>query len=111
MIAKELGQTAITEMACNLMMTVIQTMPDDLVSVVSLSANKIAPAHEGVELGIGEASVIKAFAEVCGSKEARIKNQYKESGKDSQEKKKNHIKKLLVAAKDCEPQYLVCLLQ
>ncbi|RVX20330.1 DNA ligase 1 [Vitis vinifera] len=35
----------------------------------------------------------------------------KESGKDSQEKKKNHIKTLLVAATDCEPQYLIRLLQ
>ncbi|KAK6926707.1 DNA ligase, ATP-dependent, central [Dillenia turbinata] len=150
MIAKESGRIAITEIACNLMRTVIQTTPDNLLAMVYLSANKIAPAHEGVELGIGEASIIKALAEVCGSKEAHIKNQYKElgdlglvakasrssqttmcraapltvskvfdtfqliakeSGKDSQEKKKNHIKKLLVAAKDCEPQYLVRLLQ
>uniref|UniRef100_A0A7N0RCQ2 DNA ligase n=1 Tax=Kalanchoe fedtschenkoi TaxID=63787 RepID=A0A7N0RCQ2_KALFE len=35
----------------------------------------------------------------------------KESGKDSQEKKKNHIKSLLVAATGCEPQYLIRLLQ
>lgn len=34
-----------------------------------------------------------------------------ESGKDSQEKKKNHIKSLLVAATDCEPLYLIRLLQ
>lgn len=34
-----------------------------------------------------------------------------ESGKDSQEKKKNHMKALLVAATDCEPQYLIRLLQ
>ncbi|MCH92458.1 DNA ligase 1-like, partial [Trifolium medium] len=34
-----------------------------------------------------------------------------ESGKDSQEKKKNHIKSLLVAATDCEPLYIIRLLQ
>lgn len=34
-----------------------------------------------------------------------------ESGKDSQDKKKNHIKGLLVAATDCEPLYLIRLLQ
>ncbi|KAI5445716.1 hypothetical protein KIW84_013805 [Lathyrus oleraceus] len=35
----------------------------------------------------------------------------KESGKDSQEKKKNHIKSLLVAAFDCEPLCIIRLLQ
>ncbi|KAK7334629.1 hypothetical protein VNO80_26389 [Phaseolus coccineus] len=35
----------------------------------------------------------------------------KESGKDSQGKKKNQIKALLVAATECEPQYLIRLLQ
>jgi ATP-dependent DNA ligase len=34
-----------------------------------------------------------------------------ESGKDSQDKKRNHIKGLLVAATDCEPQYITRLLQ
>ncbi|XP_059626887.1 DNA ligase 1-like isoform X2 [Cornus florida] len=111
---------------------------------------RIAAAHEGLELGIGDASIIKALAEACGAKESQIKTRYKElgdlglvakasrssqslmrkpealtvakvfdtfrliakeSGKDSQEKKKNHIKALLVAATDCEPQYLIRLLQ
>ncbi|KAI5408744.1 hypothetical protein KIW84_054542 [Lathyrus oleraceus] len=35
----------------------------------------------------------------------------KESGKDSQEKKKNHIKSLLVAAFECEPLCIIRLLQ
>ena len=34
-----------------------------------------------------------------------------EYGKESQEKKKNHMKALLVSATDCEPQYLIRLLQ
>ncbi|XVF20313.1 hypothetical protein REPUB_Repub11eG0187600 [Reevesia pubescens] len=130
--------------------TVIDTTPDDLVATVYLAANKIAPAHEGLELGIGDASIIKALAEACGRTESQVKSQYKdkgdlglvaqasrssqsmmrkpdpltvvkvfdtfwliakESGKDSQEKKKNRIKALLVAATDCEPQYMIRLLQ
>ena len=50
--------------------------PEDLVKVVYLSANRIAPAHEGVELGIGEASITKALAEAYGTNEAWIKTQY-----------------------------------
>ncbi|KAK3018949.1 hypothetical protein RJ639_003591 [Escallonia herrerae] len=170
-VSKESGRIAITEVVCNMLRTVISTTPEDLLPVVYLSANRIAAAHEGLELGIGDASIIKALAEACGAKEAQIKKQYKvsirrkgvigteskwanseaqelgdlglvakasrssqplmrkpealtvakvfdtfrliakESGKDSQEKKKNHIKALLVAATDCEPQYLIRLLQ
>ncbi|XP_071921203.1 DNA ligase 1-like isoform X1 [Coffea arabica] len=149
-ISKESGQIAITAIVCNMLRTVMETTPEDLVAVVYLLANRIAPAHEGLELGIGDASIIKALSEACGTKEAQIKKQYKElgdlglvakasrssqslmrkpealtvvkvfdtfrliakeSGKDSQEKKKNHIKALLVAATDCEPQYLIRLLQ
>ncbi|KAL8056341.1 hypothetical protein ABFX02_04G113800 [Erythranthe guttata] len=112
--------------------------------------NRISSAHEGLELGIGDASIIKALAEACGTNEAYVKKQYKdlgdlglvakairssqplmrkpealtvvkvfdtfrliakESGKYSQEKKKNQIKALLVAATDCEPLYLIRLLQ
>ncbi|MFS7907146.1 putative DNA ligase (ATP) [Helianthus anomalus] len=149
-ISRVSGRIVITEMVCNMLRTVVRTTPDDLVAVVYLLANRIAPAHEGLELGIGDASLIKALAEACGANEAHIKKQYKElgdlglvakasrlsqplmrkpqpltvakvfdtfrviakeSGKDSQDKKKNHIKGLLVAATDCEPQYLIRLLQ
>ncbi|WJX44098.1 tRNA ligase [Trifolium repens] len=150
MINEESGRIVKTDIVCNLLRTVIYTTPEDLVTVVYLSANRIAPAHEGLELGIGDASIIKALAEACGRTEQQIRIQYKEkgdlglvakasrssqsmmrkpepltirkvfktfhliakeSGKDSQEKKKNHIKSLLVAATDCEPLYIIRLLQ
>ncbi|XP_024031443.1 DNA ligase 1 isoform X2 [Morus notabilis] len=150
LIANETGRIVITDIVCNTLRTVMHTTPDDLAAVVYLSANRIAPAHEGLELGIGDASIIKALAEACGGTEKQVKNKYqvlgdlglvakasrssqtmmrkpdpltvtkvfdtfcliaKESGKDSLEKKKNHIKALLVAATDCEPQYLIRLLQ
>ncbi|KAE8037729.1 hypothetical protein FH972_010294 [Carpinus fangiana] len=150
MISKETGRIVITDIVCNMLRTVMHTTPDDLVAVVYLAANRIAPAHEGLELGIGDASIIKALAEACGRTDVQVKKQYKElgdlglvakasrssqsmmrkpdaltvtkvfntfrliakeSGKDSQEKKKNHIKGLLVAATDCEPQYLIRLIQ
>ncbi|KAM4096509.1 hypothetical protein ACJW30_08G110400 [Castanea mollissima] len=150
MISNESGRILTTDIVCNMLRTVMVTTPDDLVPIVYLSANRIAPAHEGTELGIGDASIIKALAEAFGRTEVQVKKQYqvlgdlglvakasrssqsmmrkpdaltvtkvfntfqliaKESGKDSQEKKKNHIKGLLVAATDCEPQYLIRLLQ
>lgn len=80
MIAEESGRIVITDIVCNLMRTVIHATPEDLVPVVYLSANRIAPAHEGLELGIGDASIIKALAEACGRTESQIKNQYKVIG-------------------------------
>ncbi|CAJ1979233.1 unnamed protein product [Sphenostylis stenocarpa] len=150
MISQESGRIVITDIVCNVLRTVMHLTPEDLVPVVYLSVNSIAPAHEGLELGIGESIISKALAEAYGRNEGWIKTQYqkkgdlglvakesrssqrmmrkpealtirkvfntfrliaKESGKDSQDKKKSHVKALLVAATDCEPQYLIRLLQ
>ncbi|KAG8092063.1 hypothetical protein GUJ93_ZPchr0012g19700 [Zizania palustris] len=150
LIANESGRIIITEILSNVFRTVIATTPDDLLATVYLSANRIAPPHEGTELGIGDASIIRALAEAYGRKEEHVKKNLKElgdlglvakasrlsqkmmykpkpltisrvlatfrtiakeSGKESQDKKRNHIKGLLVAATDCEPQYIIRLLQ
>ncbi|PUZ38512.1 hypothetical protein GQ55_9G203200 [Panicum hallii var. hallii] len=150
LISNESGRIVITEILSNVFRTVMATTPDDLLATVYLSANRIAPPHEGIELGIGDASVIRALAEAYGRKEEHVKKDLKElgdlglvakasrssqkmmfkpkpltisrvlstfrtiakeSGKDSQDKKRNHIKGLLVAATDCEPQYITRLLQ
>jgi DNA ligase-1 len=44
------------------------------------SMSQIAPAHEGRELGIGDATLIKALAEATGRKEQAIKDDYNEEG-------------------------------
>ncbi|KAG2548255.1 hypothetical protein PVAP13_9KG156400 [Panicum virgatum] len=150
LISNESGRIVITEILSNVFRTVMATTPDDLLATVYLSANRIAPPHEGIELGIGDASVIRALAEAYGRKEEHVKKDLKElgdlglvakasrssqkmmfkpkpltisrvlstfrtiakeSGKDSQDKKRNHMKGLLVAATDCEPQYITRLLQ
>jgi DNA ligase-1 len=77
MINEESGRIVKTDIVCNLLRTVIYTTPEDLVPVVYLSANRIAPAHQGLELGIGDASIIKALAEACGRTEQQIRTQYK----------------------------------
>ncbi|XP_043706255.1 DNA ligase 1 [Telopea speciosissima] len=149
-ISQEKGRIATTELLCNVFRTVMATTPGDLISVVYLSANKVAPSHEGVELGLGDSALNKVLAEAYGRSEAQIKKQTeelgdlglvakasrssqslmfkpkpltvarvfdtfrtiaKESGKDSQDKKRRHIRELLIAATDCEPQYLIRLLQ
>uniref|UniRef100_A0A452YKS8 DNA ligase n=1 Tax=Aegilops tauschii subsp. strangulata TaxID=200361 RepID=A0A452YKS8_AEGTS len=150
LISNESGRIVITEILSNVFRTIIATTPEDLLATVYLSANRIAPPHEGIELGIGDASIIRALSEAYGRKEEHVKKNLKElgdlglvakasrssqkmmykpkpltisrvldtfrtiakeSGKDSQDKKRSHIKGLLVAATDCEPQYIIRLLQ
>lgn len=73
LISNESGRIVITDILCNMLRTVIATTPDDLVATVYLAANEIAPAHEGIELGIGEGSIIKAISEAFGRTEAQVK--------------------------------------
>lgn len=75
LIEKESGRILITNMVCNMLRTVMDTTPDDLLALVYLLANKIAPAHEGVELGIGESIIIKALSEAFGRTEKQVKKQ------------------------------------
>ncbi|KAL9258270.1 DNA ligase 1-like protein [Drosera capensis] len=77
LVANESGRLAITDIVCNLLSTVLEVTPSDLLPVVYLLANKIAPTHKGLELGIGDASIIKALAVACGRKEEYIKTQFK----------------------------------
>ncbi|KAF3975530.1 hypothetical protein CMV_001216 [Castanea mollissima] len=146
MISKESGLIVKTDILCNVLRTVMDTTADDVLPIVYLLANRIAPAHEGLELGIGEASVINVLAEAYGRTKVGHRKLYNQLGdwglvakacrssqsmmskpnaltvtkvfntfqliakelrKDSQEKKKNHIKGLLVAASDCKFAYWI----
>ncbi|KAL0794778.1 hypothetical protein Bca101_066155 [Brassica carinata] len=80
LISAESGRIVITDILCNMLRTVIATTSDDLVATVYLAANEIAPAHEGVELGIGEGSIIKAISEAFGRTEAHVKKLNTELG-------------------------------
>lgn len=81
LIALESGRIVITDILCNMLRTVIATTPDDLLPTVYLAANEIAPAHEGVKLGIGKgSSIIKAISEAFGRTKAQVKQQYTQLG-------------------------------
>ena len=55
---------------------IIELTPDDLLPAIYLCVNKLAPAHEGVELGLGDMVLTKALAEATGRQEKDIKADY-----------------------------------
>jgi len=60
--------------------TVIATTPEDLLVTVYLATGSVAPAHAGIELGIGDAAIIRAVAESTGKTEKIITKQLEKAG-------------------------------
>lgn len=53
-------------MLSNFFRSVIVLTPDDLLCSVYLCLNKLAPAYEGIELGIGDTVLMRAIAQATG---------------------------------------------
>ena len=49
-----------TNLLASALRTILATTPADVLPVLYLCTNRIAPAHEGIELGIGDAILMKA---------------------------------------------------
>ncbi len=140
----------ITELLTNCFRSIICLSPEDLLPSVYLCTNRIAAAHEGIELGVGDGILMKTLAEATGKDLKIIRKMYTDegdlgsvarmargtqktmfqpkpltiggvykdfrfiatsTGKNSQQKKADKIKALLVASKEMEPQYIVRSLQ
>ncbi|XP_052262495.1 DNA ligase 1-like isoform X2 [Dreissena polymorpha] len=70
----------IVEILSNFFRSVIVLSPDELLPCVYLCLNKLAPAYEGVELGIGETVLMKAIAQSTGRSMEKIKADAQEKG-------------------------------
>ncbi|XP_060064165.1 DNA ligase 1-like [Ylistrum balloti] len=70
----------IIDILCNFFRSVIALSPDDLLFCVYLCLNKLAPAYEGMELGIGETVLMKAIAQTTGRSMDKIKADAQEKG-------------------------------
>ncbi|CBH11983.1 DNA ligase I, putative [Trypanosoma brucei gambiense DAL972] len=79
-ISAESSRLECIRLLSNFLVAVIQRNPIDLVPVVYLVINKQGPAHEGIELGVGDALLLKVVAECCGITEARAKEEYRQTG-------------------------------
>ncbi|XP_014294490.1 DNA ligase 1 [Halyomorpha halys] len=64
----------IVEILSNYFRSVIVLSPNDLLPSVYLCLNRIAPAFEGIELGVAETNLMKAIAQATGRSMAQIKS-------------------------------------
>ena len=72
-VADETKRLVIANRLATAFRAVLATTPGDLLPAVYLCVNRVAPAHAGVELGIGDATLIRALAEATGRSEAKVK--------------------------------------
>eukprot|EP00186_Timspurckia_oligopyrenoides_P001533 CAMPEP_0182445126 /NCGR_PEP_ID=MMETSP1172-20130603/3362_1 /TAXON_ID=708627 /ORGANISM="Timspurckia oligopyrenoides, Strain CCMP3278" /LENGTH=758 /DNA_ID=CAMNT_0024640839 /DNA_START=236 /DNA_END=2512 /DNA_ORIENTATION=+ len=79
-VEAESGRLLISSILTKALRTIILTTPEDLLPAIYLCTNKLAPAHEGLELGIGESVLIKALSESTGRNVKMIKELFRKSG-------------------------------
>lgn len=68
------------EVLSNFLRSVIVLSPNDLVACVYLSLNQLAPAYEGLELGIAETTLMKVIGQTTGRSMAQIKTDAQSTG-------------------------------
>lgn len=74
------GRLEIQAILTQLFRHIIVSTPDDLVPTIYLCINKLAPAHHGIELGIGESILMRALSQVTGLSMSSLKETYKKVG-------------------------------
>ncbi|KAJ2261039.1 ATP-dependent DNA ligase Cdc17 [Coemansia sp. RSA 376] len=70
----------ITAYIRDFLLQVMRVGQEQLTHTVMLCISKIAPDHEGIELGIGEAMLIKSIATATGKQASRVKQEQQELG-------------------------------
>lgn len=68
------------EILSNYFRSVIVLSPYDLLPSIYLCLNQVAPAFEGLELGVAETNIMKAIAQTTGRSLQQIKNESQETG-------------------------------
>ncbi|KAG8434160.1 hypothetical protein GDO86_012509 [Hymenochirus boettgeri] len=79
-IEEESARLKNVETLGNFLRSVISLSPEDLLPCIYLCLNRLGPAYEGLELGIGETILMKAVAQATGRQLEKIKAEAQEKG-------------------------------
>ncbi|KAG9508969.1 DNA ligase 1, partial [Fragariocoptes setiger] len=74
-IENESSRLKMIDILSNYFQSVICLTPEDLSKSIYLILNQLAPAYEGIELGLGESILIKAISQATGRRPQDIKNE------------------------------------
>ena len=74
------GRLKTIEILSNYFRSVMHVTPGDLLASVYMTLGRLAPAWEGVELGIGDSILMKAIGVSCGRSVAQIKSDTEKLG-------------------------------
>ncbi|XP_055682059.1 DNA ligase 1 [Lutzomyia longipalpis] len=80
LIEETSGRLKMIDILSNFYRSVIVLSPDDLLPSIFLCLNQLAPAHEGLELGIAETTLMKAIAQSTGRSMAQLKSDIQSIG-------------------------------
>uniref|UniRef100_UPI00358FB082 DNA ligase 1 isoform X2 n=1 Tax=Myxine glutinosa TaxID=7769 RepID=UPI00358FB082 len=79
-IEDESARLRIVEMLSNLFRSVVALTPNDILPCIYLCLNRLGPAYDGIELGIGDTVLIKAIAQATGRQVDKVKADVQERG-------------------------------
>lgn len=76
----EKGRIAIVDAMTNAFRSVLKHCPADVLPLLYLSSNSIAPSYEGVELGVGGQVMSRAIKEITGATSTTLRSLYQKHG-------------------------------
>lgn len=76
----ESGRLKNTAFVADFFRSVIALCPDNLLPTVYLVSNKIAPAYEGKEMGVGDGMILKAIASSTGGTVGKLRKKMAQLG-------------------------------
>lgn len=68
------------EYLANFLRSVIALSPTELATCLHLCLNQLAPAYEGIELGIAETNLMKVIAQTTGRSMAQVRQDARDTG-------------------------------
>ncbi|XP_054007510.1 DNA ligase 1 isoform X1 [Hylaeus anthracinus] len=80
LIEETSARLKIIEILSNYLRSVIVLSPNDLLPSIYLCLNQLAPAYEGIELGVADTNLMKAIAQCTGRTLAQIKADVQQVG-------------------------------